>query len=47
MLYNIGWKYVCIDDGWQKHKRKRDKKYKKLEYDPVKFPNGMFIFIIR
>ncbi len=36
-LDKLGYKYVCIDDGWQQKTRVNSK----LAYDPEKFPNGI------
>ena len=38
-LRDVGFKYVNLDDGWQRYKGRR--KNKPLEYDPVKFPRGI------
>ena len=38
-LRKLGFKYVNLDDGWQRYKGER--KDHPLEPDPVKFPNGM------
>lgn len=36
-LDKVGYKYVCIDDGWQKKQRENGR----LVADPEKFPNGI------
>lgn len=36
-LDKLGYKYICIDDGWQKKSRENGK----LAPDPDKFPNGI------
>ena len=38
-LKDAGYIYVNLDDGWQRYKGSREEH--PLEYDPVKFPNGI------
>lgn len=38
-LKDAGYVYINIDDGWQRYKGSREEH--PLEYDPVKFPNGI------
>jgi alpha-galactosidase len=40
-LKDAGYKYVNLDDGWQRYKGDRKNHPGKIEYDPVKFPNGI------
>jgi alpha-galactosidase len=40
-LKDAGYTYVNLDDGWQRHKGPRRNHPGKIEYDPVKFPNGI------
>lgn len=38
-MRDAGYVYVNLDDGWQRHKGRRDRAT--LEADPAKFPNGI------
>ena len=38
-MRDVGWEYVMLDDGWQKHRGSRF--LYPLEHDPDKFPRGI------
>lgn len=40
-MRDAGYKYICIDDAWQKYPGPRDEHPGDLEADPVKFPHGI------
>lgn len=40
-MRDVGYRYIGIDDAWQKHKGARTAHPEDLEPDPVKFPHGM------
>ncbi len=39
-MRDVGYEYVCLDDGWQRYKADRSETYP-LEADPIKFPSGI------
>ena len=42
-LKDAGFKYINLDDGWQRYTGNRSYHPGPIEADPVKFPRGLFL----